>query len=155
MKVMEQKLQTEKSKQSNFDKFGGKIELKNRMSISQRKESKGMSDHQKHKENINPQHKKGKNIESIDLLSQQKYKDHEYVPMHSSEGDSYRRYMQYHLRNNILDILSKKSGTSLAKENKYIYMTKSQGLINKRPASVLSNKVPSQTKIGEINKTFR
>lgn len=111
---------------------------------------------QKDKENINPQHlKKTKTTENLDNLYQQKYKDHDYNPMHSNEGESYRRYMQYHLRNNIMDILSKKSGTSLVKENKYIYMTKSQGLINKRPVSVLSSKGISQTKIGEINKTFR
>ena len=59
--------------------------------------------------------------------------------MKSNEADSYKRYMQYHLRNNIIDILSKKSGNNLGegcqRDKKYICMTKSQKLINKRPES--------------------
>ena len=64
--------------------------------------------------------------------------------MKSQEGDSYRRYMQYHLRNNIIDILTKKSGNNLGdainRDKKYIYMTKSQKLINKRPESAMESK---------------
>jgi hypothetical protein len=64
--------------------------------------------------------------------------------MQSNEAESYRKYMQYHLRNNIIEILSKKSGTAInelnSKDKKYPYMTKSQKLINKRAESVLESK---------------
>lgn len=67
--------------------------------------------------------------------------------------------MQYHLRNNIIEILSKKSANSLNelnnKNNKYAYMTKSQKLINKRPESVLSSKPTERSNYQEVNKTFR
>ena len=49
----------------------------------------------------------------MNQLYLEKYKDHDYLPMHSREADSYKNYMQYHLRNNIIGILSKKSGNNL------------------------------------------
>ena len=71
--------------------------------------------------------------------------------MKSQEGDSYRRYMQYHLRNNIIDILTKKSGNNLgdvnSRDKKYLYLTKSQKLIKKRPESAMESKSREKYKV--------
>ena len=92
----------------------------------------------------------------IDQLYNNKYQDHGYIPMKSSEADSYRRYMQYHLRNNIIEILSKKSGNNLGEfqnQRKFSHMTTSQKLITKRPESAAQSK--ENSKVHDINRTFR
>lgn len=75
--------------------------------------------------------------------------------MQSIEADNYKKYMQYHLRNNIIDILSKKSGHPCVIEKKYVNGTKSQKLIHKRSESELLKNSTERSQVRDINKTFR
>jgi hypothetical protein len=82
------------------------------------------------------------------------YKEHEYVPLQSQEGDRYKKYLQYHLRNNIIEILSKKSAhlneNGLSK--KWNFLTSSHKLIHKKGEQ---NDGCTDGPNSQINKTFR
>lgn len=53
--------------------------------------------------------------------------------MESTEAESYKKYVKYHLRNNIIEILFKKSNGAIDQaQDKLAHYTKTQKLINKK-----------------------
>lgn len=53
--------------------------------------------------------------------------------MESTEAENYKKYVRYHLRNNIIEILFKKSNRAIDQmQDKLVHYTKIQKLINKK-----------------------
>lgn len=76
--------------------------------------------------------------------------------MESTEADSYKRYIKYHLRNNIIEILFKKSNCAdQASQDRYAHLSKNQKLITKKNTTQRSNMEEALSRRSEINKTFR
>lgn len=56
-----------------------------------------------------------------------------FAPMESTEAENYKKYVKYHLRNNIIEILFKKSKGAIDHvQDKLTHYTKSQKLISKK-----------------------
>jgi hypothetical protein len=76
--------------------------------------------------------------------------------MESTEADNYKKYVKYHLRNNIIEILFKKSNCPIDQaQDRFTQYTKNQKLISKKTATQRSQLEEGLSKRSDINKTFR
>lgn len=57
--------------------------------------------------------------------------------MESTEAENYKKYIKYHLRNNIIEILFKKNNCGIEQscQERYNHYTKNQKLISKKNAT--------------------
>ncbi len=92
-----------------------------------------------HKENIAPHNlKRNKTTEQ---LYEDYYHQNTYIPMESQEADNYKKYVKYHLRNNIMEILLKKNNFVSTDPERVLCSKSNKKLINKKNNSIQQSRI--------------